>query len=138
MNDREMLERLIAIGGFFSRSADAEKCVDHLLANGVIVLPCRPGDTVYEVKNNTDACDDCPSYFCGFGDCWCDKVEDIDERAYPQIADRPLCEKQFMEVVAYVPDERYIFNHRELFGKTIFLTREEAEAALRQLLKKED
>lgn len=36
-NIREKLENLIAVGGFFSRSDDAERCVDYLLAHGVTV-----------------------------------------------------------------------------------------------------
>lgn len=35
MTDRDKLFELIATGGFFSRSADAERCIDYLLANGV-------------------------------------------------------------------------------------------------------
>lgn len=34
---KEKLVELIAIGGFFSRSVDAEKCVDYLIANGVTI-----------------------------------------------------------------------------------------------------
>ena len=40
MTDREKLIELITIGGFFSRSADAERCIDYLLANGVTVRKC--------------------------------------------------------------------------------------------------
>jgi hypothetical protein len=42
MTEREKLFGLITIGGFFSRSADAEKCVDHLIANGVTVQKWVP------------------------------------------------------------------------------------------------
>jgi len=34
---KEKLVELIAIGGFFSRSVDAEKCVDYLISNGVTI-----------------------------------------------------------------------------------------------------
>jgi hypothetical protein len=42
MTEREKLFELITIGGFFSRSADAEKCVDHLITNGVTVQKWIP------------------------------------------------------------------------------------------------
>lgn len=109
------------------------KIADHLLANGVIVLPCKVGDTVWEVHNNTDACSDCHDYCAGFGDAWCDRKDvDVDSRYYPCIAEKPVCEKQFMEIIEFVPSIDFIFNHRKEFGKTVFLTREAAEAALRK------
>lgn len=37
MTDKEKLFELITIGGFFSRSDDAEKCVDYLIDNNVTV-----------------------------------------------------------------------------------------------------
>mgnify|MGYP007111660605 FL=1 len=79
---------------------------DHLLANGVIVPPCKVGDKVYRTFGN----------YCG--------------------------EKIFEGVV----DQISIFNNREIrfwvyghplgfachdIGKTVFLTREEAEKALK-------
>ena len=101
----------------------------------VIVLPCKEGDIVYEVKNNTDACRSCQHYSSWFGmDCICDKQDfDSEYHEYPECAERPICEKQFMEVVEYQPNIEAIFRHRNDFGKTIFLNREEAEKALRRL-----
>lgn len=101
----------------------------------VVVLPCKVGDTVYEVKNNTDACRSCNHYSSWFGmDCLCDKQDfDSDYHEYPECAERPICEKQFMEVVEYQPKIETIFSNRHNFGKTIFLNREDAEIALRRL-----
>lgn len=98
----------------------------------LVVLPCKVGDMVYEVCNNTDACSGCRNYegMYGSGESWCTRIDDVDLRSYPDIAERPLCEKQFMEVVEHKPKADWIFNHRNDFGKTVFLTREEAEAAL--------
>lgn len=98
----------------------------------MVVLPCKVGDMVYEVCNNTDACSGCRNYkgIYGSGESWCTRIDDVDLRSYPNIAERPLCEKQFMEVVDHKPKADWIFNHRNDFGKTVFLTREEAEAAL--------
>lgn len=100
----------------------------------LVVLPCKVGDMVYEVCNNTDACSGCRNYegIYGSGESWCTRIDDVDLRSYPDIAERPLCEKQFMEVVEHKPKADWIFNHRNDFGKTVFLTREEAEAALKE------
>ena len=100
----------------------------------LVVLPCKAGDTVYEISNNTDACNGCQHYegIYGSGESWCMQIDDVDLRYYPNIAEKPLCEKQFMEVVAHKPEIDWIFTHRNDFGKTVFLTNAEAEAALAQ------
>ena len=56
MTDREKLLELVAIGGFFSRSADAEKCVDYLIENGV---------TFYVHKTKNSMCLYCNSSMSG-------------------------------------------------------------------------
>lgn len=88
-------------------------------------LPCKVGDILYFVKNNTDAC--CPS---------CDKYDGYDTYcylkniSYPGIAETPVCNKQFMEIVECTADLMMIVKNINKFGKTVFLTREEAEKAL--------
>ena len=64
---------------------------DYLLKHGVIVLPCKVGDTLY-------------------------------------------CESAIKGHITYLkaPDLEWIFENREIFGKEIFLTREEAERALKE------
>ena len=64
---------------------------DYLLKHGVIVLPCKAGDTLY-------------------------------------------CESAIKGHITYLkaPDLEWIFENREIFGKEIFLTREEAERALKE------
>lgn len=101
-------------------------------AERLIVLPVAPGTTVYEVKNNTDACCTCRYFSSWFGtDAVCsNEAVDPEDRSYPNCAEKPICEKQFMEVVEYKPSIASIFNYRDQYGKTIFLTREEAEEAL--------
>ena len=68
-----------------------EYLADYLLEHGVIVLPCKAGDTLY-------------------------------------------CESAIKGHITYLkaPDLEWIFENRESFGKEIFLTREEAERALRE------
>lgn len=77
---------------------------DFLLANGVIVPPCKVGDTVYRISKR-------------YGE-WC-------------VLPRTVCS------IRYSLDSRgniawYLFTTIEdRIGKTVFLTREEAEQALK-------
>ena len=48
MTDRDRLIELLT-GHYMNTLADAIDVADHLLANGVIVPPCRVGDKVYYV-----------------------------------------------------------------------------------------
>ena len=68
-----------------------EYLADYLLEHGVIVPPCKVGDTLY-------------------------------------------CESAIKGHITYLkaPDLEWIFENREFFGKEIFLTREEAEQALKE------
>lgn len=102
----------------------------------LVELPCKVGDTVYMIQNNADACEDCRWLEEGYCmDDYCSNKEVLDENgnyypSYPQYSDIPLCEKQFYEVVEHKPDLNWIFGQRNNFGKTIFLTEEEAKQAL--------
>ena len=91
------------------------KLADHLLANGVIVPPCKVGDTVYVICNNE------------------------------------VQETTVFSMIAQTEDDHYVFiiqakaidgawrdadGYHSVFGKfifckTVFLTREEAEKALK-------
>ena len=53
MTDRERLSELIHSSQYEYDGTKAwyEQCADYLLANGVIVPPCKVGDTVYELKD---------------------------------------------------------------------------------------
>ena len=93
MNDRERLidfmidaKRTEPETGSFT-----DYLADYLLKHGVIVLPCKVGDTLY-------------------------------------------CESAIKGHITYLkaPDLEWIFENREIFGKEIFLTREEAERALKE------
>ena len=68
-----------------------EYLADYLLEHGVIVLPCKAGDTLYS-------------------------------------------ESAIKGHITYLkaPDLEWIFENREIFGKEIFPTREEAERALKE------
>ncbi len=99
MNDRERLIELLELEKAFSRYlTDDErrgKLADYLLENGVIVLPCKVGDTVYELKY----------YHC----CTNPELDfyDIDVKTFG-------------------------LDMLNKIGKTVFLTHEEAEQALKE------
>ena len=103
----------------------------------LVVLPCKVGDTVYEIYNNTSACLKCDCFDENPYEAitWCRnenrKETEYFEGWHPEIQEEPVCEKQFMDIREKQPNIYWIFNNREQFGKTVFLTREEAEAALK-------
>lgn len=73
------------------RKCLSEKEADYFLEHGVIVMPCKVGDTLY-------------------------------------------CESAIKGQITYLkaPDLEWIVENKGLFGKEIFLTREEAEKALKE------
>ena len=87
MTDRERLVRRLNDWG----TLEAESLADYLLVSGVIVLPCKVGDTL-------------------------------------------CCESAIKGQITYLkaPDLEWIFENREIFGKEIFLSREEAEEKLKE------
>ena len=93
-----------------------------------VQLPCKVGDILYFVKNNTDAC--CPvcDMYNGY-DNYCY----LKQKCYPELAEIPICEKQFMEIVKCKGDLVAIVKNMDKFGKTVFLTHDEAEKALEEI-----
>jgi hypothetical protein len=90
------------------RYATAWHIADHLLANGVIVPPVRVGDKIYMlVTKHTHSF----TYSCG-------KMQ-RNENQHTFIKQTYLMESNFFKVI-------------RAFGKTVFLTREDAEKALRK------
>ena len=146
-NERVLLYPLYKIGGDeYMDYGLINQCFEKLAMyedaeeQGLLLrLPCKVGDTVYVVKNNTDACDECNYFEEWYYDCvdYCSNKEvgkeDGNESFYPQYADEPICPKQFMEIFVKKATLEWTFNSRKQFGKTIFLTREEAEKALEKM-----
>ena len=85
------LDEAIDMSGGTKISCSMEYLADYLHEHGVIVLPCKVGDTLY-------------------------------------------CESASKGQITYLkaPDPEWIFENREIFGKEIFLTREEAERAIKE------
>ena len=97
----------------------AGEIADHLLANGVIVLPCKVGQTVYMPWEWNDAkgiaCLKVTTMSNILGFDWsCGTDFDTDDEGY---ADKYNC-------------GRFKFDD---IGKTVFLTKEEAETALAKM-----
>lgn len=101
-----------------------EWLADYLLAEGVIVPPCKVGDTVYVLDVFADDCKcaDCDYYYAG------------------GMGDNPECERtrhgyRYHKCIEII-EERAIMQSIlrwlscDSFGKTVFLTREEAEKAI--------
>ena len=110
MTERERLvELLLEWGNKENDGVRAESIADYLLANGVIVPPCKVGDTVYEI---------CERRRSGK---W---QKAIVERVVHGIEigiDKIL--------TARCGTTTYVYLSR--LGETVFLTREEAEKALK-------
>ncbi len=87
-----------------------ERIADHLLSNGVIVLPCAVGDTVYlcdeECKEKTDICKGTVISFS-------------------------LADDGLWFYCRYIGGLTY-WHKIEEFGKTVFLTKSQAEEALNE------
>ena len=124
MTEKERLIKLLMQGeleadkqGVFNCSRSewkAEIMADFLLSNGVIVPPCCIGDTVYEIRENGK--------------------NPISGRRF----DRCITTVQMLDCAAirkstlYAKEKRYAKNDSVRLGKTVFLTREEAEKALEE------
>lgn len=95
----------------------------------LVVLPCKVGSTVYAIEYDRDACYDCDDYSpYEFGDCnhspyylLFPDIRSVKERICPK---HILCVNEREMTLSYWETQR------DYFGKTVFLTREEAEAAL--------
>ena len=102
-----------------------ENIADRLLANGVIVPPCKVGDTVYSLREVS--CEDidevhtvCEHY--GFGTY--DRICTLEK---PQKC--PYRYRIFKSLVT----EYNLLSFARLWGKTVFLTKEEAKEKLKEL-----
>lgn len=103
MTDREKLVELIEQVYYCS----IEELADHLLANGVIVLPCKVGDTVWFIRP-------------------LDRKKEITETVIEKMVLKG--KGVYMKLSCNAMYETSCNS----IGKTVFLTREEAEAALKE------
>lgn len=125
MTDRERLIRLMQEASQnksdYAGNIGLGQIADYLIEHGVIVLPCKVGDTYYTIQKycNTDPFDtkkepvmpwDCENYCCR-DDCSFKEYR-VDEHRFDTVG--------------------FILNAKEKIGKSIFFTREEAERALKE------
>lgn len=113
MTERERLIGLLNQNRGCVEEQHAEELADYLLENGVVVLPCKVGDTVYKVmgKCNVSYCDCIFGGGHGYSRCYDDSKS---------------CE-------AYIEKIEFALSMADFIGKSIFTTREEAEKALEML-----
>lgn len=110
----------------------------------LIKLPCKVGDTYYSIEVNTDSCEECNFFQKGcYCDDWCNNKSVRDENGdtliNPQYSDDVFCKNHFYEInKCCFGNIDEIFVLREQFGKTVFLTKSEAEAKLKELRGKEN
>ena len=119
MNERERLVELLnkscEARGWLMNGAGT--IAGYLLENGVIVLPCKVGDTVYIVHNTAESIElDCSET------CIYETV--IDSIHISGIVEYHMFYKKIIH-----PDCDF-FSDKDI-GKTVFLTKEEAEKALK-------
>lgn len=99
-----------------------EQIADYLIEHGVIVPPCKVGDAVYFLTEASCESIDgvytvCEHYVCGEDDMLCN------------LKDGEKCPYQY-RIMKGTALEMNIFMIAREIGKTVFLTREEAEKAL--------
>ena len=117
MTDREELTALLMAGAgdCFGKvgALNCTKLADYLLANGVIVLPCKVGDTVYSYDED----------LCALLDYRINQItlSDGNPTLYSGVC---FNEDVLLSDIDFVKSD---------IGKTVFLTREEAERALKEL-----
>lgn len=106
MRDR-LIELLnVAVGDSNLTDNEVKIVADYLLENGVIVPPCKVGDKIYRIVDMSHTA--CESFVSSF-------AETVEPYA--------IIYKNMMGGYSCIPFEE--------FGKTVFLTREEAERALK-------
>ena len=110
MNDRDRLIELLANSGCSADLDTYQELADYLLANGVIVLPCKIGQKLYDATEFFNGC------------------------LYPEIYELASNEMQLERTdkdnIVFTYDGMYI--NSEDIGKTVFLTKEEAEEKLKE------
>lgn len=123
----------VSVGAKFEQHF-CEKVADYLLANGVIVPPCKMGDTVYQPSYKFTKCsiyDYAPRYcedsFC----CGCESACDSVQQPYiyeGKVVSVRITKEQIYLAVSF---QEKFDSSSFILGKTVFLTREEAERALK-------
>ena len=99
----------------------SERLADHLLANGVIVPPCKVGDVVYVIEPCA-----CYNKYSEFDKCHRRRTKATRWLKMVRVPSKhhTKCLKLF--------ERPFRIEYLNKIGKTVFLTREEAEAKLKE------
>ena len=103
------------------------------IENGtLLVLPCKVGDKVYEIEYNYwEVCHDCPHFSTFFG---MDENCDMGYETYPNPKKlNANCKKHELQLQESIFSIEFYARHFNDFGKTVFITKTEAEAKLKEL-----
>ena len=96
-----------------------EGIADYLLANGVVVPPCKVGDKVYEIEKE---CLGCIHFTDGGYSDFCECTLDDNKLMFEADFDK--------ECVHKIIETKFMYSMIDKIGKTVFLTKEDAEKAL--------
>ena len=120
MDVREKLVKLLKTSPTRNGYTDFGDIADHLIANGVVVLPCKIGDKVYVnyIYGRNKIITDSQMV------CSIEQTVGVNDESYWKVCVKQVIEKGYIVYHEYTEDD---------FGKTVFLTREEAEASLRKM-----
>lgn len=114
MTDSENLTALLMAGAGDclgkGGTLNCSKLADYLIEHGVIVLPCKVGDTLYEIHERLK------------GGKWIKTISERHVRGIEISIHNILIARCGTDISVFLSD----------FGKTVFLTREEAEKALKE------
>ena len=120
MDVREKLVKLLKTSPTRNGYTDLGDIADHLIAHGVVVLPCKIGDKVYVnyIYGRNKIITDSQMV------CSIEQTVGVNDESYWKVCVKQVIEKGYIVYHEYTEDD---------FGKTVFLTREEAEASLRKM-----
>ena len=120
MDVKEKLVKLLKTSPTRNGYTDLGDIADHLIANGVVVLPCKIGDKVYVnyIYGRNKIITDSQMV------CSIEQTVGVNDESYWKVCVKQVIEKGYIVYHEYTEDD---------FGKTVFLTREEAEASLRKM-----
>ena len=131
---RDRLIELLTEAAIVMDCPEQHEVADHLLANGVIVPPCKVGDTVYVITERH------PCYACMCCGDFCHKDCYIKDKQKLVVKEAKvfyfLFQEKHNKIQVKVGKTKHLQTHflhfnLEDFGKTVFLTKEEAEKALK-------
>ena len=120
MDVREKLVKLLKTSPTRNGYTDLGDIADHLIAHGVVVLPCKIGDKVYVnyIYGRNKIITDSQMV------CSIKQTVGVNDESYWKVCVKQKKEKGYIVYHEYTEDD---------FGKTVFLSREEAEASLRKM-----